>query len=63
MFDDIDDDLQVLEDIEYAMQELGYLGTSEYNEENFETTAQQCSSCGFVVAVSHCDYCGVQLHD
>lgn len=63
MFDDIDDDLQVLEDIEYAMQELGYLGTSEYNEDTFESTAQQCSSCGFVVAKAHCDYCGVKLDD
>lgn len=62
MVDYVDDDLQVLEDIEYSMQELGYLGTSEYNEETFESTAQQCSSCGFVVAVSHCDYCGSALH-
>ena len=37
---------------------VDYVDELEHTTEEIEGTAQQCSSCGFVVAVSHCDYCG-----
>lgn len=42
---------------------VDYVDELEHTTEEIEGTAQQCSSCGFVVAVSHCDYCGSALHD
>lgn len=36
---------------------------TECTTEELEATEQQCSSCGFVVAKAHCDYCGSTLHD
>lgn len=42
---------------------VDYVDELEHTPEEVEGTAHQCSSCGFVVAVSHCDYCGVKLDD
>lgn len=42
---------------------VDYVDELEHTTEEIEGTEQQCSSCGFVVAKAHCDYCGSLLHE